>query len=123
MHPNGTFGNLDVEDNAIGMTQFPYKFQGPSVPTGFAVATYWPGNSTVGNLMIAHNIFTAPLPNTASPKAIAANVTAPNFFHMASLSVLNNRLVNFPHDGQEYNITKDRAYDPSYTNAGNVFSR
>ena len=121
MHPNGNFGNLNVEHNTVGMTQLPYKFQGPSVPTAFAIATYWAGNSTVGNITVQNNRFTAPLPLAGSPVAIAANVTAPNFFHIASLSVLNNTLINFPKDGKAYNVTMDPAYNANYKNIGNHF--
>jgi hypothetical protein len=122
MHPNGTFGNIDIENNTVGMTQTPYKFQGPSVPTGCAVATYWAGNSTVGNITVQNNTFTAPLPMTKPPIAIQANPTAPNLFHIASLSVLNNRLVNFPQNGKEYNITTDPAYNPNYKTSGTMFT-
>jgi len=107
MHPNGTFGNIDVENNTVGMTQAPYKFQGPSVPTGFAVATYWPGDSAVGNITVQNNTFTAPLPLIKPPVVVQANPTAPNKFHVASLSVLNNTLVNFPQNGKAYNVATE----------------
>jgi hypothetical protein len=125
IHPNGTFGgNLIVEDNKARMTEYPYKFQGPSVPTGVAVATYWKGNSTVGNITVQNNTFTAPAPFVHSPVAVTANPAAGsgNYFHMASLSVLNNILVNFPQDGKEYNVTQDPAYNPKYSNTGNTFA-
>ena len=123
MHPNGTFGNLNVEHNAVEMTKTPYKFQGPSVPTGFAIATYWAGNSTVGNITVQRNTFTAPTGNAAAPIAVSANVTAPNCFHIASLSVLDNTLINFSRTGKEFNVTTDPAYNAAYRTGGTRFER
>jgi hypothetical protein len=121
MHPNGTFGNINVQNNTVEMTEFPYKFQGPSAPTGFAIATYWKGNSTVGDVTVQNNTFTAPTPKVGAPVAIAADPTGDNLFHVSSLSVLNNTLINFPNDGTEYKVTTDPAYNPKYTNSGNIF--
>jgi len=125
MHPNGVLaGDLNVEKNAVGMTQHPYFIQGPRGPMGVSVETYWKGDSAVGNITIQNNTFTAPLPKAASPYAVSIQVKegSGNYFHVASLSVLNNTLVNFPQDGKEYNVTTNPAYMPKYINSGNTFA-
>ena len=125
MHPNGTFaGKLTVQDNTVGMTQFPYKFQGPSVPTGVAVAHYQVGNPSVGAITVQNNTFTAPLPLIHSPVAVAANPPAGpgKYFHLAGLTVSHNTFVNFPQDGKELNVTTDPAYNPNYSQGGNTFA-
>ena len=125
MHPNGTFaGKLTVQDNTVGMTQYPYKFQGPSVPTGVAVAQYQVGNPSVGAITVQNNTFTAPLPLIHSPVAVAANPPAGpgKYFHLAGLTVSNNTFVNFPQDGKELNVTTDPAYNPNYSQGENSFA-
>jgi len=121
MHPNGTFGNLNVQNNTVGMTEYPYKYQGFSVPTGVAIDQDWAGNPAVGNITIQSNTFTAPNPEVNSPVAVQANPISPDLFHMASLTVENNILVNFPQDGKQYTVTSNTAYNPNYTNTGNTF--
>jgi hypothetical protein len=124
MHPNGAFGgNLEVENNTDTLAEAPYLRQGPSKPCGFAVATFWPGNSSVGNILIKGNTFIAPTPLVGTPAAIAVNPVAPNLFTVASLAVLNNTYVNFPQEGSENNITHDPAYNPNFTESGNVHAK
>jgi hypothetical protein len=125
MHPNGNLaGNLDVEKNTVGMTQHPYLKEGPRGPTGFSIEQYQAGNPPLGNITVQNNTFTAPLPKAASPIAVQAHPTegSGKYFHMASLSVLNNILINFPQDGKEYNVTANPAYNPIYTNSGTTFA-
>jgi len=125
MHPNGNFaGDLNAQNNSVGMTQHPYFLQGPGGPTGVSVAAYWKGNPPVGNITIQNNTFTAPLPKATPPHAVAMRIddASGDFLHIASLSVLNNVLVNFPQDGKEFNVTTDPAFNPKYTNSGNTFS-
>ena len=69
VHPTGVLGNINVENHHVGMTQSPYKFQGPSGPCGVNVATFEAGNSTVGNVTVRGNTFTAPLPRMTAPVA------------------------------------------------------
>jgi len=125
MHPNGNFaGDLNVEKNTVGMTQHPYFKQGPRGPTGVSVETYWPGNPPVGKITVQNNTFSAPLPTATSPFAVSIQIKegSGNYFHIESLSVLNNTLVNFPHDGKEINVTTNPAYNPRYTNTENNFA-
>jgi len=127
MHPNGNFAaNLNVQNNNVGMTQHPYYLQGPRSPAGVTIETYWSGTSQLGNITVQNNTFTAPLPSVSgsSPRLISANVTAGsgNYYHMASLTVINNAMVNFPQDGNQYNVTTNPAYNPNYTNTGNTFA-
>lgn len=125
MHPNGNFAaDLNVEKNTVGMTQHPYFKEGPRGPMGVSVETYWKGNSVLRNITVHNNTFTAPLPWAVSPSAISIQVNegSGNYFHLASLSVLNNTLINFPQDGKEYNVTTNPAYNPKYTNTGNTFA-
>jgi len=124
MHPNGAFGgNLDVENNTDTLTEAPYLRQGPSKPCGFAVANFWGGNPPVGNITIKGNTFTAPTPHVGAPTAVQVNPTAPNFFTVASLSVLNNTYGNFPQPGSENKVTTDKTYNPHFTDSGNVTAK
>jgi hypothetical protein len=119
MHPNGRFGgSLNVQNNTDALTEAPYLRQGPSKPCGFAVATFWPGNSAVGDITIQGNTFTAPTPHVGAPTAIQVNPKAPNFFTVSSLTLLNNTYVNFPTPGAENDITADATYNPHFTDRG-----
>jgi hypothetical protein len=125
MRPNGAFaGNLNVSSNSVGMMNNPYGFFGPRGPQGFAIEQYETGNPGVGNLTVQNNTFIAPVPYENSPTAVKATFTAGSgrYFHLASLSILNNRFLNFPKDGNELKITTDPEYNPKYRETGNLFS-
>jgi hypothetical protein len=125
MHPNGTFaGNLNVTGNSVGMMNNPYGFFGPRGPQGFTIEQDQIGNPGLGNLTIQNNTFISPVSYNASPTAVKAIFTAGSgqYFHMASLSVINNTYLNFPKDGNELQVTTDPAYNPNYKQTGNVFS-
>jgi hypothetical protein len=61
---------------------------------------------------------------SASPTAVSAAISegSGRYFHMASLSVLNNTFVNFPKNGKELQVTTNPAYNPNYTHAGNTIA-
>ena len=125
MHPNGNFaGNLNVQNNKVEMTQHPYFKQGPRGPAGVTIEQYQAGDPPLGNITVQNNTFTAPLPKATSPRVVSADVSegSGKYFHMASLQVLNNTLVNFPQDGQELKVTTIPAYNPNYTHTGNTFA-
>jgi hypothetical protein len=103
------------------MTEYPYQFQGSSVPTGVAIVTYQSGNSSVGNITVHNNTFIAPSPQISSPVAVQASPVGPDYFHLASLTITDNILVNFPQDGKQFNVTTNPTYNPNYTNSGNIF--
>ncbi len=124
MHHNGTLAaDLNVQNNTLGMTQHPYLHSGPRGPMGVSVEHYENGNPSVGNITVQGNTFIAPLPMATPPIAVSANPTdgSGKYFHVASLSVLNNKFVNFPKDGKELTVSKNPAYVPKFTNTGNAF--
>jgi len=124
IHPNGTFGNLNVANNSVGMMNNPFGHFGFRPPTGFSINAYSVGNPGLGNITIQNNTFTAPVPYTASPCAVYSTFTpgSGDYFHVASLAVINNTFGSFPQDGKELQVTTDPAYNPNYTHTGNVFS-
>jgi hypothetical protein len=121
MHSNGTYaGNLNVQNNTVGMMQNPLAFFGPRGPGGVEIETFDSGNSSVGNVTVQNNTFTAPLPPwTANPAAVIANPSSPDLFHLPSLTVINNQMIGFPGDGSELEVNK--AQIGTYTNTGNTF--
>jgi hypothetical protein len=122
MHPNGTFAaNLDVERNFVEMTQHPYLKEGPRGPTGVSIETYWAGNSSVGNVVVRGNTFVAPMPRKTPPIAVRVNPAAGsgNYFHVASLSVVDNELVNFLGDAPAFRVSANRDFVEEYVNRGN----
>jgi hypothetical protein len=121
MHANGTFaGDLNIQNNTVGMTKHPYAAFGLRGPQGFTIEDYKSGSPSLGNITIQNNTFTAPSPPwTANPVAVLVNPSSPNLFHLASLTVINNRFVNFSGDGSE--IQANTAQVGTYTNRGNTF--
>jgi O-Antigen ligase len=125
MHPGGSFaGNLLVANNIVAMTENAYAVLGPRAPQGVTVEQYEPGDPEVGAITISDNTFIAPLPRRRSPTAIQAKFESGSraYFHIAALTVLNNRLQHFPRDGYEFQITTDLDRNPHYTNTGTIFS-
>ncbi len=125
MHPNGNLaGNLNIQNNKVGMTQHPYFNQGPRGPNGVTIEHYEKGNPSLGNITILNNTFIAPLPKADSPRAVSADFAkgSGKHFNMESITVLNNTFVNFPKDGKELVVTTDPDYNPNYINKGNVFT-
>jgi hypothetical protein len=123
MHPNGTFAaDLDVEKNRVEMTEHPYLKEGPRGPMGVSIETYWAGDSAVGNVTVRDNEFMAPQPRLTPPIAVQVNPATGSkiYFHVASLSVIDNKLVGFPGDGKEFNVSKEPAYVQKYVNSGNT---
>jgi hypothetical protein len=124
MHPNGAFaGNLNVQNNTVGMTQHPLSAFGLRGPQGVTIEQYWAGNPSVGQITVQNNTFTAPLPMSISPCAVLATLSkgSGKYFYMASLEVLNNTFINFPQDGKELQVTTDPTYNPNYTHTQNTF--
>lgn len=121
MHSNGTYaGNLNVQNNTVGMMQNPLAFFGPRGPGGVEIETFDSGDSSVGNVTVQNNTFTAsPAPWTANPRLVIATSTSPSLFHVNSLTVINNQMIGFPGDGSELEVNK--AQIGTYTNTGNTF--
>jgi hypothetical protein len=122
IHPNGTFaGNLNVENNTVGMSESPYGYPGP---LGVKIQPTGVGNPAIGNIMIKGNKFIAPLSEGVSPCAVYAEVDPVSgyCFHMSSMSIISNVLTNFPNDGNQYRVTTNPVYNPNYTNSANIFS-
>jgi hypothetical protein len=122
MHANGNFaGNLNVQNNTCNLSQSAYRFFGIRYPRCVSFEAYdRTGNPPIGNVTILNNTFTAPSPPwTANPVAVLVNPSSPNLFHLASLTVINNRFVNFPGDGSEIQV--NTAQVGTYTNTGNTF--
>jgi hypothetical protein len=125
MHPNGTLaGNLNVQNNNVGMTEHPFYLQGARGPNGVTIETYWSGTSQLANITVQNNTFAAPLPRATSPRAVSADITegSGKYFRMASLAVISNTFVNFPQDGNELKVTKNPDYNPKFSHAGNTFA-
>jgi len=125
MHPNGNFsGNLNVQNNKVELTQHPYFKQGPRGPAGVTIEQYQVGNPPLGNILVQNNTFTAPLPMATSPRAVSADISegSGKYFHMGSLTVINNTFVNFPQDSKELKVTTNPVYNPNYTHTGNTFA-
>jgi hypothetical protein len=122
MHPNGNFaGNLNIKSNQVTMSQYPYAYYGGGGPLGVTFDDYTTGNPPIGSVTIQSNTFTAPSPPwTAKPVAVLVNPSSRNLFHLASLTVINNRFVNFPGDGSEIQV--NTAQVGIYRNTGNTFT-
>ena len=124
MHPNGNFaGELNVQNNRVGMTAHPYFKQGPRGPTGVSVEQYWAGDPPVGKITVRSNTFVAPTPAGTPPRAVSADFAAGSghTFRLAGLAVLDNTFVNVPPGIDALHVTKDPARNPNFTQAGNVF--
>jgi hypothetical protein len=122
-HPNGTFtGNLNVQNNSVGMSQNPYLLFGRRPPEGVVIEANQTGNSSIGAVTVQNNTFTAPLPRQLSPSAVVIDPSRTNLFHLSSLTVINNTLINFPQDGNEFLVSANRSFVPNYTLTGNTFA-
>jgi hypothetical protein len=120
MHNNGTFGNLNLANNSVTMTDNTYKQYGLRPPIGFLIHTTGPaGDPAIGSIMINNNTFVALVPEDRSPSAVVINPVRPNLYHLASLTIKDNRFVNFPQDGNELQV--NRAQVGTFTNVGNTF--
>jgi hypothetical protein len=124
-HSNGSFpGNLNVQSNNVGMCQTPYQQVGlpNGGPNGVVIRDPVSGGTpTIGTVTVNGNTFTAPLPEGVSPCAVWANPTASNAYYCPSLTITNNNLINFPQDGNEFQVSSNTSYIGRYTHTGNTF--
>jgi hypothetical protein len=113
---NGTLaGNLNIQHNTDAMS---------SQNIGILIDTHYSGTVNCGSVTIQNNTFLAALPIVNSPIAASINPRSPYLFHLASLSIVNNSLVNFPESGNA-NVGAQWSVNTGqfglYTNRRNVF--